>query len=116
MALQIEKVLSNRFEFSLDGGTVISTIYPRLFTDGTKCHFKTSTGANIIKKQNVDVTEVTVIECDSIIQRIYDYNGKLEDIVLSRWVCKCNLCCCCYCSGSSCSCSSYSGYNYSTRC
>ena len=25
-------------------------------------------------------TEVTVIECDSIIQRIYDYNGKLEDI------------------------------------
>jgi predicted metal-dependent peptidase len=25
-------------------------------------------------------TEVTVIECDTIIQRIYEYNGKLEDI------------------------------------
>ena len=25
-------------------------------------------------------TEVTVIECDSMIQRIYNYNGKLEDI------------------------------------
>ena len=62
MALQIEKVLANRFEFSLDGGTVVSTIYPRLFTDGNKCDFKTSTGANIIKKQNIDVTEITVID------------------------------------------------------
>ena len=25
-------------------------------------------------------TEVTVIECDAVIQRIYEYNGKLEDI------------------------------------
>ena len=25
-------------------------------------------------------TEVTIIECDAVIQRIYDYNGKLEDI------------------------------------
>jgi predicted metal-dependent peptidase len=25
-------------------------------------------------------TEVTVIECDTIIQRVYEYNGKLEDI------------------------------------
>lgn len=61
-SLQIEKVLSNRFEFSLNGGTAVSAIYPTLLTNGTKCDFKTSTGANIIKKQNIDVTEITIVD------------------------------------------------------
>ena len=27
-------------------------------------------------------TQVTIIECDAVIQRIYDYNGKLENIIV----------------------------------
>ena len=27
-------------------------------------------------------TQVTIIECDAVIQRIYDYNGKLENITV----------------------------------
>lgn len=61
-ALQIERVLDTRFEFSLDGGDIISSDQNRLFTDGNFCHFKTATGANIVKEQNITFADLTVID------------------------------------------------------
>ena len=62
MALEIKKVLVNRFEFSLDGGTPVSTIYPRALVYGNTFDFKTVNGANIIKKQNIDVNDITLVD------------------------------------------------------
>ena len=62
MALQIERILDSRFEFSLDGGDPISDNSPNLTTFGNICHFKTRNGANIIANQNVTYAEVTVID------------------------------------------------------
>lgn len=62
MALQIERILDSRFEFSLDGGDILSSDQNRLFTDGSYCHFKTGNGANIIKKQDILFSDVTIID------------------------------------------------------
>lgn len=62
MALIIERVLDTRFEFEYNGGSLLSSDQNRLFTDGNYCHFKTATGANIIKEQNVLFSDVTVID------------------------------------------------------
>lgn len=61
--LIIERVLDTRFEFELNGdGKIISSDQNRLLTDGSFCHFKTGTGANIIKEQNVSFSDITVID------------------------------------------------------
>lgn len=62
MALQIERILESRFEFSLDGGNPISDNAPNLTTFGNICHFKTKNGANIIADQNITFADVTVID------------------------------------------------------
>lgn len=62
MALIIERVLDTRFEFQYNGGDILSSDQNRLFTDGSFCHFKTGTGANIIKDQNVTFADITVID------------------------------------------------------
>lgn len=62
MALEIERILDSRFEFSLDGGDPISDNAPNLTTFGDICHFKTKNGANIIKNQNITYADVTVID------------------------------------------------------
>lgn len=62
MALQIERILDARFEFSLNGGDPISDNSPNLTTFGDICHFKTRNGANIIANQNVTYADVTVID------------------------------------------------------
>lgn len=58
--LLIERKTENRFEFSLNAGEKISDSKPLLQTVGTKCNFRTLNGSSIVKKQNVDVTEITV--------------------------------------------------------
>lgn len=60
MALIIERVLDTRFELQYNGGNILSSDTNRLFTDGNLCHFKTGTGANIIKEQNVLFSDITV--------------------------------------------------------
>ena len=60
--LVINRILDSRFEFSLDGGLPISDNAPNLTTFGNICHFKTKNGANIIKNQNIDYSEITVID------------------------------------------------------
>lgn len=62
MALQIERILDSRFEFSLDGGDPISDNAPNLTTFGNVCHFKTKSGANIIREQNITYADITVID------------------------------------------------------
>lgn len=62
MALIIERVLDTRFELTYNSEPTISSDQNRLFTYGNLCHFKTGTGANIIKEQNVSFADVTVID------------------------------------------------------
>lgn len=62
MALEIERILDSRFEFSLNGGDPISDNAPNLTTFGDICHFKTKNGANLIKNQNITYADVTVID------------------------------------------------------
>jgi hypothetical protein len=62
MALIINRVLDTRFELQYNGGNILSSDKNTLFTDGSYCHFKTGTGANIIKEQNLTFADVTVID------------------------------------------------------
>jgi hypothetical protein len=64
-SLTITKQTGNFFTLDL---VVDAFAYPqvisdknRMLTQGTLCDFKTANGANLIKKQNIDVTEITVI-------------------------------------------------------
>lgn len=86
MALIIERVLKNKFDFTLDEGITISVHAPGLTVDGNYFHFKTKNGANIIKKQNITFPEVTIIDTyggtgtfNSFVS-INDLWQKLEDI------------------------------------
>ena len=62
MALIINKVLETRFELQYNGGAILSANRNNFLTDGDYCHFKTSTGANIIKEQNIHFSDVTIID------------------------------------------------------
>ena len=59
--LLITKQTGNFFDLQLDGGDIISSEINRLTTVGDFCHFKTLSGANIIKDQNVLYSDVTLI-------------------------------------------------------
>jgi len=59
--LTITKQTGNFFDLQLDGGDIISSEINRLTTVGDFCHFKTLSGANIIKDQNVLYSDVTLI-------------------------------------------------------
>ena len=61
MSLIITKQSGNFFSLVLDGGTPIISEQNRLTTFGNLCNFKTANGANLILKQNILVTEITVI-------------------------------------------------------
>jgi hypothetical protein len=60
-ALVITKQTGNFFSLVLDGGTPIISEKNRLTTIGDFCNFKTANGANLILKQNVLYSEITVI-------------------------------------------------------
>jgi hypothetical protein len=61
MSLVITKQSGNFFSLVLDGGTPIISEQNRLTTIGNLCNFKTANGANLVLKQNILVTEITVI-------------------------------------------------------
>ena len=61
MSLIITQQTGNFFSLVLDGGTPIISEQNRLTTFGNLCNFKTANGANLILKQNILVTEITVI-------------------------------------------------------
>jgi hypothetical protein len=61
MSLVITKQTGNFFSLVFDGGDPIISEKNRLTTFGNYCNFKTDSGANIILKQNILVTDITVI-------------------------------------------------------
>lgn len=61
MSLVITKETGNFFSLVLDGGEPIISEQNRLTTFGNLCNFKTANGANLILKQNILVTEITVV-------------------------------------------------------
>ncbi len=63
--LIITKQTGNFFSLVLDGGTPIISEQNRLTTIGDLCNFKTANGANLILKQNIHYSEITVIASGS---------------------------------------------------
>ena len=62
MALVLERVLDSGFDFIVDGGTPIRDNEPNLTTFGSVCHFKTKNGAHIVRNQNFEHTDITVLD------------------------------------------------------
>ncbi len=61
MSLVITKQTGNFFSLILDGGEAIISEQNRLTTIGDLCNFKTANGANLVLKQNIHYSEVTVV-------------------------------------------------------
>jgi len=60
-SLIITKQTGNFFSLVLDGGSAIISEQNRLTTIGNFCNFKTANGANLILKQNILYSEITII-------------------------------------------------------
>lgn len=60
-SLIITKQSGNFFSLELDGGNPIISEQNRLTTIGNFCNFKTANGANLILKQNILYSEITII-------------------------------------------------------
>jgi hypothetical protein len=67
MSLVITKQNGNYFSLVLDGGEPIISEQNRLTTIGDFCNFKTANGANLILKQGVLFSEITIITGVSIV-------------------------------------------------
>jgi hypothetical protein len=61
MSLVITKQSGNYFSLVLDGGPAIISEENRLTTIGNLCNFKTAGGANLILKQNVLFSDITIV-------------------------------------------------------
>jgi len=72
-SLVITKQTGNFFSLVLDGGDPIISEQNRLTTIGDFCNFKTANGANLILKQNILFSEITIITGGSHVPTsIYD--------------------------------------------
>lgn len=60
-SLVITKQTGNFFSFVLNGGSPIISEQNRLTTIGNSCNFKTASGANLILKQNILYSEITIV-------------------------------------------------------
>lgn len=65
MSLIITKQSGNFFSLVLDGGSPIISEQNRLTTIGNFCNFKTANGANLILKQNIPYSDITVVASGS---------------------------------------------------
>lgn len=80
-SLIITKETGNLFSLVLDGGIPIRSDKNRLTTKGDYCDFKTANGANIIQKQNILYSEVTVIDGGAFtFATVVELWEKLEEI------------------------------------
>jgi len=64
-SLVITKETGNFFSLVLDGGEPIISEQNRLTTVGDFCNFKTANGANLILKQNILFSEITIVAAGS---------------------------------------------------
>jgi len=72
-SLIITKQTGNFFSLVLDGGDPIISEQNRLTTIGDFCNFKTANGANLILKQNILYSEITIVTAGSYVPiSIYD--------------------------------------------
>lgn len=72
-SLIITKQTGNFFSLVLDGGSEIISEQNRITTVGNFCNFKTANGANLILKQNILYSEITIITGGSHVPTsIYD--------------------------------------------
>jgi len=60
-SLIITKQTGNFFSLVLDGGSPIISEQNRLTTVGNFCNFKTANGANLILKQNILYSDITIV-------------------------------------------------------
>lgn len=64
----IKEKAAGYYEFTIDGDVVYNNVRNDLTVDSTSgtdyCHFKTSNGAAIFQKQNILITDVTIINAD----------------------------------------------------
>jgi hypothetical protein len=80
-SLVITKESSTLFSLSIDGGEPIRSEANRLTTFGNCCNFKTANGANLILKQNILYSDITVISGGTFtFTSIIDLWFKLEEI------------------------------------
>jgi hypothetical protein len=66
-SLIITKQTGNFFSLVLDGGSPIVSEQNRLTTVGNFCNFKTASGANLILKQNILFSEITIVTAGSYV-------------------------------------------------
>lgn len=75
-SLIITKETGNYFSLALNSEPIVRSEQNRLTTVGDECHFKTATGANIIKEQSVLFSEITLIAGGSFtfssVQELWD--------------------------------------------
>jgi len=78
-SLVITKESGNLFSLVLDGGEPVRSEQNRLLTKGDFCNFKTANGANIIQKQNILYSEVTIVDGGSYVPvSVTDLWSKLD--------------------------------------
>jgi len=85
--LIITKETGNFFSLVLDGGEPIVSEQNRLTTIGDFCNFKTANGANLILKQNILYSEITIVTGSSYVPTsINDLWVSLIDAGFFDWL------------------------------
>ncbi len=87
--LLITKETGGYFSFVVDGNTAdkITNMRNDALAVGTKVHFKTANGANIVKTQNIDVTAITLVASGSFtFATVNLFFAKLIDVGYWDWL------------------------------
>jgi hypothetical protein len=87
--LLITKETGGYFSFVVDGNTAekVTNMRNDVFAIGNILHFKTATGANIIKTQNINVTDITLIASGSFtFTTVPLFLAKLIDVGYYDWL------------------------------
>lgn len=67
MSLLITKQTGNVFSLVVDGGEPIISEQNRLTTIGDYCNFKTANGANLVLKQNILYSDITIVDGSPVV-------------------------------------------------
>lgn len=87
--LLITKETGGYFSFVVDGNTAdkVTNMRNDVLAIGTVCNFKTANGANIIKKQNINVTDITLVASGTFtFTNVTTFLNKLIDVGYYDWL------------------------------
>lgn len=84
MSLIIEQQTAGNFILTLDGDNPISSEQNRLTTNGNFCNFKTANGANLILRQNILFSDITIVG-QGVPTSIADLWVKLKAVGFFDW-------------------------------